>query len=451
MELLTLDVDEYNQLRRAMQGGFAHASFKAVGQVHKNVGSWDFDSSYPAALVLEKFPMSKSIIVTTIDSHNKFMDYLDNYCCLFDIHIKDLVPKDVYEHPISISKCRNAKGEVVDNGRVVSALELETTLTEQDFFTLMAFYHIGKYEISNMRVYRKQYLPTKFVNAILDLYQAKTTLKGVTEEHINYMIRKGMLNSAYGMCVTSIVRDIVNYNEDDTITTEKPDVEKEIKRYNENKNRFLFYPWGVWTTAYARSNLFSGILHFGKDYLYSDTDSIKGKHGKNHSRYFERYNEEVMRKIQAAAKFHNIPIEKFTPKTKDGEQKIIGSWEHDGDYDAFKTLGAKRYMWRKRDRYEVTTAGTHKKGTTEFITKFKEPFNEFKIGLVVPPEYSGRKSLVYVDSPFDAIIVDYNGVAAEVHEDTYIHMENSEFTYDISDEFAAFLKMVFLNGKQFIE
>ena len=49
---------------------------------------------------------------------------------------------------------------------------------------------------------------------------------------------------------------------------------EEIQKYNDSKNRFLYYAWGIWVTAYARRNLWTGILAVGKDYIYSDTDSI---------------------------------------------------------------------------------------------------------------------------------------------------------------------------------
>ena len=107
------------------------------------------------------------------------------------------------------------------------------------------------------------------------------------------MIKKNMLNSAYGMTVTDIIRDEIfffNYAQD-PFPTEDPaykDYDKEtidrlklikmeeaIEKYNNGNNRFLFYPWGVWVCAYARRNLFTAIKECGKDYVYSDTDSVK--------------------------------------------------------------------------------------------------------------------------------------------------------------------------------
>ena len=50
--------------------------------------------------------------------------------------------------------------------------------------------------------------------------------------------------------------------------------EETIEKYNNKKNRFLFYPWGIFVTSIARHNLWMAIIEFGDDYIYSDTDSI---------------------------------------------------------------------------------------------------------------------------------------------------------------------------------
>ncbi|MEM1506600.1 hypothetical protein RG959_25010, partial [Domibacillus sp. 8LH] len=68
---------------------------------------------------------------------------------------------------------------------------------------------------------------------------------------------------------------------------EKVDVNEEIEKYNSSRKRFLYYAWGIWVTAYARRNLWTGILAVGNDYIYSDTDSLKVLNYEKHEPYIE--------------------------------------------------------------------------------------------------------------------------------------------------------------------
>ena len=81
--------------------------------------------------------------------------------------------------------CENA---IVDNGRIVMAEHIITTITEQDFFVYTEFYTWDRIEIKNLRTYQKNYLPKNFVKSVLNLYEKKTVLKDVEGEEINYMI-----------------------------------------------------------------------------------------------------------------------------------------------------------------------------------------------------------------------------------------------------------------------
>ena len=389
-----------------------------------------------------------------------------DYCCMFRIRLVGLNSKTSIDHPISASKCRHLYGKltddwILDNGRIVSAIALETTCTEQDLFTYEQFYSWDECQIFDLVVYRKQYLPTPFVKAILNLYKMKTELKDVPDRLVDYMVSKNMLNAAYGMTVTNIVREVLTYTEDDEYVSNYDSddfniekfLESQISKYNSNRRRFLFYPWGVWVTAYARANLFSGILASGRDYIYSDTDSIKILNPSAHENYIKAYNSEIEEKLRLACEFHNIPFSMTKPKNKYGKEKPLGVWDFEGIYDEFKTLGAKRYLWRKGDKWQLTVAGVNKfKGMQYLLLKSKEencsPFDLFHLdeygdgALVIPQEYSGRMILTYGHDEIVGMVKDYLGQPYQYRELSYIHMEPSDYTMDTIVSFIKFLQGV---------
>ena len=444
MESLTLEADEYSQLKRAFQGGFTHANAHYVGKVLDKVGSHDFTSSYPAVMVLEKFPMAKAEYISNGINESELMELLITRCCLFDIEIWGLMPKLFNEHPISRYKCPVCENAIVDNGRIVMAEHIITTITEQDFFVYTEFYTWDRIEIKNLRTYQKNYLPKNFVQSVLNLYEKKTVLKDVDGEEINYMISKNMINAAYGMMVTDPIRDELMYS-DNTFYTIPKNIAEGIDKYNTNIRRFLFYPWGVWVTAYARANLFSGIIEMGDDYIYSDTDSIKSMNTERHENYFNSYNAQILDKIELASQYHNLNKSLFAPYTKKGKQKIIGVWDDEGVYDKFKTLGAKRYLTMKgvqstEPKYMITLAGSNKKKTMEYLVGTGDPFGNFTDGLSIPPENSGRLILSYIDNETTGTVVDMFGVPYEYHELSSIHMEKSEYNLSMSEEFVRYLE-----------
>ena len=148
-------------LKRAFQGGFTHASFYNCYLTHLNVGSHDFTSSYPAVMVAEKYPMSTGTEYVIKDVEDLKKQSKVN-CLIFNVHFENLRPKFKYEHYLSMSKCwkynsdnkavmfnDKTKGVKSDNGRVISADELYTTITNVDFEIIEKAYdfdavHFGK-------------------------------------------------------------------------------------------------------------------------------------------------------------------------------------------------------------------------------------------------------------------------------------------------------------------
>lgn len=459
MQNLTVEPDEYSQLERAFQGGFTHANAHYVDKTLYNVGSHDFISSYPGVMVTEKFPMSRSTLVARKLSVKDFKYYLLSYCCLFELEMFEVLPKRFQEHPLSRHKCYVCEGAVVDNGRIVSADHIMTTVTEQDFFVYCEFYFFSDYDVKNLRIYEKNYLPKRFVLSMLELYKKKTVLKDVEGEEVNYMISKTMINAGFGMSVTKIVREELVYCSDGTFPRSKPDLASEIEKYNNNIRRFLYYPWGVWITAYARANLFSGVIACGDDYVYSDTDSIKSINTEKHIEYFNSYNAQMLEKIRKASEYQKIDISMFSPKNKKGATKTIGLWEYEGVYEKFKTLGAKRYLtFRMEERkpfedngmtvqlteptHVITLAGSNKKKTITFLRKTGKPFENFKNGITISSQYSGRLTLTYIDDETEGDIVDMYGIPYHYHELSSVHMEPSEYHLSRSEEFVRYLEEV---------
>lgn len=442
MKGLQLDVDEYKQLKRAFQGGFTHANPFYSGKVVNDVSSYDFTSSYPAVMISEQFPMSSSERVE-ITSREQFDKNLRLYCCLFDVEIDGLQSAVWYDNYLSVSRCWGVRGAVLNNGRVVSAEHLFTTVTEQDFAIMKKFYTWDKLKVGNFRRYRKGYLPTDFVKAILSLYRDKTTLKGVEGKEVDYLNSKEMLNSCYGMAVTDIVRDECVYTDHWLTTDEKPEVdfEKEIEKYNNSSSRFLFYPWGVWVTAYARRNLFTGIVEFADDYVYSDTDSIKGVNAHNHVEYITRYNETIREQLYRAMDFHGLPRESIEPETIKGEKKCLGVWDFEGEYSRFKTLGAKRYMVEHDGKINITVSGLNKKVCVPYlIDKYGENiFDGFNDELYIPPEYTGKNTHTYIDERRTGLVNDYRGIPGHYDELSAVHLMESDYSLSISREYADYI------------
>ena len=365
--------EEYDQMKRAFMGGFTHASALYSGQIMYNVGSADLTSSYPFTMVGQYFPMTRGEYIGNVSDRGLLRHYLEKFCCLFDIEFVDLKPRVDFENILSESRCWEAKeGDrrswKMNNGRIVSAPRLRTTLTELDFENVSRFYTWSSFKVSNLRIYRRGYLPKALILAVLDLYENKTKLKGIAGKEVEYLVSKNMINAAFGMMVTAIIRDEFYYDTSKGWAKFEADVVSQLTKYNSNFNRFLYYGWGVWVTAHARHNLFSAIYEFGADYIYSDTDSVKGINFSDHMQYFKEYNNSVFDKLLRMCTHYNIPFNKVRPKTRKGEEKMIGVWDIEAGYKKFKTVGAKRYIYENQDgTLGLTVSGLNKKFAIPYL------------------------------------------------------------------------------------
>ena len=440
------DAEEYKQLKRAFQGGFTHASCLWSGIKLSNMDSIDFTSSYPFVMLSEpNFPMSSGKIVK-LTSQDEFEHYLKYYCCIFDLEMIEVTPKYINDNYISTSHCSGlVKGDYVsNNGRLVSCSRCITTITNIDWEIIQKTYNIKKIVIHNFRVYKKGYLPKPLIEAIIKLYQDKTTLKDVEGKEVEYQHAKALLNSTFGMCCTDISKDTIIYNEDWDL--EKADIEENIKIYNKSPKRFLFYPWGIFICALARRNLWSGILEFGNDYVYADTDSIKCLNMNKHLNYIMRYNQMCDKKLRLMCKHYNIDYNELLPKTIEGEIKPLGVWDYERHYDTFKTLGAKRYMGKDGDKILLTVSGINKKVCVPYLLDtygIDKIFDKFSTGLKIPEGKTGKLLHCYIDHSQSGTFTDYLGNEYTFRsEPPGIYLEDTSYDFDITQDYLNYLKGV---------
>lgn len=430
IEKLTIEKLEYLMLKNAFAGGFTHCNAMYTENKCTNVTSYDFTSSYPTVLIAEKYPMSKGMKVDC-KSIEQLENLIKNYSVLVDLKFNKIESSFLWENIISVSKCRNLKNVLSNNGRVVKADCLTVTITDIDYLNIKDFYKWESVEIGAVYIYKRDYLPKEIIETILELYRAKTELKGVDGKEVEYLHSKELLNSIYGMCVTSIVHDNFTFNNSEWITTES-NIDSELEIYNKDKNRFLFYQWGVWCTAYARNNLYTGIKECKSDYIYSDTDSIKILNAERHKEYFERYNKWILKKLETALNYHGLPLDSMKPKTIKGIEKPLGVWDFDGFYKEFKTLGAKRYIVNHDDNILITVCGLSKKSGKEYIAKQTNPFNFFNSGMYVDSEHTGKMTHTYIDCEIEGVITDYLGNDAYYNEKSFIHLEKTDYLLSLT-------------------
>ena len=447
MENLTLTPKTYKLCKLVFQGGFTHANYDKVGEILENVHSIDFTSSYPAVMLSEKYPMSTPKEIDDVSRETMEARFKKkNFCYMFFAKFTNITSKR-NECYLSESKCFNKVKPVVNNGRIYTAESLLTAITNVDYEIIKACYTFESVEFSNVYEMYCEYLPKPIITSILDLYEKKTTLKGVAGMESEYLKSKGMINAVYGMSVTDIVQEehtLVNYN----WVTKESDTDEKINDYNTSKNRFLFYPWGIFVTAYARRNLWSGILAIGDDYIYSDTDSIKFLNYEAHKDYIEHYNNYITFKLKEMCDYYNLPYTAISPKTNKGISKPLGVWDYEGKYKYFKTLGAKRYMYYDDDLH-ITIAGLSKSQGVDYIKSqcesVKGMFNFFNTNMSIPASGTGKKTHTYIDDYKEYEITDYLGNTSLIKSESSIHLSECEFTLSLSQEYERFLSM-FVDG-----
>ena len=414
---MKLSPELYTLCKEAFRGGDTHGSRYYVNQVVEDVESFDKSSSYPYVMYcLPEFPMSK-FMQYDIEDEDDLNEMNKKYCTLGRYRLTNVKLKRGKTNPyIAYSKCSTCIAPKLFNGRVLEAEEIIITLTNIDYLILKKDYDFEGLSVADFHFARKGYLPQELRDVILDYFTKKTMLKGVNGHEYEYMKSKNKLNSIFGMMVTDIVHSEISFDGNE-YCIKTPTVEEALENYYKSRNNFLSYQWGVWVTALARLELRKGIEAVGPDNIYNDTDSVKALAG--HAQDFEKLNIEINKQCKERGIINYL--------IRDGKRFYLGTWDNEGSYEQFKTLGAKKYVYRQDGKLHLTVSGLDKKKGASYLES---------IGGV--PAFN--KGVVFTDSGRTASYYNFTNEITTMSRDGYswqngcnIAIVDCEYTLGITD------------------
>lgn len=369
----------YTLCRQAFAGGYVHANRFITGKTinSDNIRHKDFKSHYPARQLLNYFPESKFVKYSEFDDNisiDEYKELCDEYCVIANIVFENIRLKDEHitapylQHSKILNTggyasmlYNNKKGD--DNGRILITQGLiNVTITELDFSIIDSQYTWDEIYFNDIYIAERGNFPHEIQGVILDYFDKKENLP---KDSYFYMKSKNKLNAIYGMTATDIVRSTVTMSfEFNSFSIEKPeDISAVLDKYYNSRNSFMPYQLGVYTTAWARYELFKLIQIVGYDnFLYCDTDSI-----------FYISNEDIERKID---EYNNAVVERARERgayvtNRNGGISYLGTFEdeHD-DIRKFRTLHSKCYVTVDgTNKMHCTIAGVNKKLCGEELQK----------------------------------------------------------------------------------
>lgn len=439
----------FELLDEGFRGGDTHSNRAYTGTIVKDAKSADRSSSYPDQLINELFPIGEWQIETNpkrltferiLELMNKRKKAVIMQVAFYGVRLRYPEWGCPYLarhkcHNVKIPqkeiKLKNGKTKKVDeygfydNGRIIAADYLVTTITDVDLRIILE-----EYDIKNIVVIKYAYstygkLPDQLRSVVKKYYELKTSLKNVENQETYYMKMKNRFNAIYGMIATSPIRlqwSFTDNEEKGLFELQKKDKKTLLDEANEKA--FLSYSWAVWCTALARWHLhqmikivsFDSNGNFVNDFVYCDTDSVKyiGDHD------FSAYNKKRIAQSKANGGF---AYDKF------GECHYMGVAEPDGYYKRFKSYGSKKYVYEdEKGKLHVTIAGVNKKKGAAELEK-AGGLKAFKEGFVFKD--AGGLESIYNDSSDYWVKIDGH----DLHITRNVSLHPSTYTVGVTQDY----------------
>lgn len=354
------DLATYHMLREAFRGGNCHANRFFTGQTVHNAHSADRSSSYPDVILNCQYPVSAFYPYQDCDLAEVMILIMKRKrAVLARVAISGLRLRDPYWGCpyLSRDKCRQIIGGDYDNGRVLCADYLETTITDIDLRIIVEEYEAADMRFYDVRHARYGQLPEPLLEVCREYYRRKTALKGVPGQGVYYTKEKNKLNAIYGNFAQNIIKQSIIYTQNGALNEygeldyypEDNKPEQELLDAN-NRKAWGSYAWGCWVTAWARLRLEEGIRmahEDGAEFIYADTDSVKYLGDID----WTRYNAERIADSTRSRAWADDPS---------GKRHYMGVYEPEHDMEELRTMGAKKYVCRIDGTLVLTVAGVGK-------------------------------------------------------------------------------------------
>lgn len=423
--------DEYITFREFLySGGLTHSNYKYVGMKLTSgsntpaVKCKDLTSAYPWAMNNFSFPAGKLVHTDDIRFALKHKHYI------LKLTFANIRSKSTHS-TISEHKCVKLDNPTIDNGRVLRADTLTLWVNEIDLSNIKLIYDYDKEHCYINDVYYftdSKRCPQSMLNVMNEWYIKKTHLKPLTKDKYantldydnnckEYMRLKQLINSCYGMLVTSLYFENTVY-ENNRITTQHVS-------YDDAK-KTIFNPYiGYWVTARVRERLIQVIAKYPDNIVQYDTDSLYYIPTPEIEDEFSTINDNIYAQIT-----------KVCPQS---ELHDLGQWDDDGEYTEFCGYGSKRYCGKHADgTYKITFAGANKKDILKESTRLNIEMFDYLKDFSIDTAYSNKKGAVHPHKDFKAgyyTVTDYNGNTSEQYICGYTTIVNVQFKAHLTQQF----------------
>lgn len=365
--------EEYCMIKEAYTGGITRVNTlyanKLVYVPSGEIIHADIKSSYPYAILGNEctYPTSSGVF---LNPDNITSDMLKNDTYIMQVALKGVHARHGFPN-LSYSKCLT-DNEFCDNGKIIKADVVITTITSVDFKILNFCYDIEDIKILKFLHYdRVGHLPDWVRNVTLKFFQDKEQTD--KSDGLNYLISKELLNAIYG-CISSDILHSESYLDDDINNLRTEEITENKAQATIHKHygqKYLPY-LPCWVTSWARYNLYVGISHTENAVngatIYTDTDSlfIKAENKEEAQKIFDTF-DNLNKRIACKS----VSVTNYKGKTS-----ALGIWEFEdiGKYHAIVGIHAKAYALGVDNIHidTMTLAGVTAKNKKSGVTREQE-------------------------------------------------------------------------------